>query len=91
MNENWQAMASAPKDGTWIQAEIPGHGSDNVIAFLDGHMDADEQPCGCWCFVTEQEPPPDWTDGVCWASNENEVPSTQPVRWKHLSATPAQE
>lgn len=81
---DWQSMATAPKDGTWIQAEIPGHGCDNIIAWAEGFMDSDENPCGCWQFMTEQEPPDDWTDGVCWASNEEGVSSTWPVRWKPL-------
>lgn len=38
---DWQDMESAPRDGTHIQAEIPGHGSDNVIFWIDGLVDTE--------------------------------------------------
>lgn len=82
---DWRPMKDAPRDGTWIQAEIPGHGSENVIAFVfDGLVDEDEQECGAWSVVTEQEPPDCWTDGYCWEVNEDGVPSAYPTRWKPL-------
>jgi hypothetical protein len=78
-------ISTAPKDGTWIQAEIPGHGSDNVIAWMDGLTDSEGNTCGGWSFVTEQEPPDCWTDGVCWAVNEDGAASITPIRWKELT------
>lgn len=81
---DWQDMATAPRDGTAFQAEIPGHGADNVIAWTDGLLDSEEQPCGSWCFASEQEPPDCWTDGICWTVNEDGKQSVQPTRWKHL-------
>ena len=83
---DWQPIETAPKDGTPIQAEIPGEGSDFVIAWVHGYYDADFKICGCWAVVEDQEPPSCWTDGVCWESNEDEVPSKKPTRWKRLSA-----
>lgn len=82
---DWRDIATAPKDGTWIQAKIPGHGSDNVIAWIGDLLNSSEEECGGWAFMTEQEPPDCWTDGVCWARNEDDVPSVQPVSWKALS------
>jgi hypothetical protein len=81
---DWRPMATAPRDGTPIQATIPGHGSDNIIAWMDGFLNADEQDCCSWVFVEDQEPPPCWTDGVCWESNENDEPSVQPTAWKPI-------
>lgn len=82
---DWQPIETAPRDGTEIQAEIPGNGSDNVIAWqADAFRDSNDQDCGGWAFVTEQEPPDCWTDGVCWEVNEDGVPSVQPTRWKPL-------
>ena len=83
----WQPMETAPRDGTWIQAEIPGNGSDNVIAWQIGYVDIDGVSCGGWTFMTDQEPPADWTDGVCWDVNEDGVASTRPTRWKPLPPT----
>jgi len=77
-------MDTAPYDGTAIRAEIPGYGSDNIIAWMDGFHDDEEQSCCGWAFVEDQEPPLCWTDGVCWASNENGEPSVLPVAWKPL-------
>ena len=77
-----EPIETAPRDGTPIQAEIPGHGRDNIIAWMTGLVDSDDRPCGNWSFVEEQEAPDDWTDGICWEVNADEKPSTQPTRWK---------
>lgn len=80
----WQPIETAPQNGEWIQIEIPGHGADNVVAWLDAYVDGEGKDCGCWTFMTEQEPPDCWTDGVCWAVNEDGKASTKPTRWKPL-------
>lgn len=89
--DGWQSMDSAPLDGTPIQAVIPGHGADNIIAWHGGLLDSDGNDCGGWCFVTEQEPPDDWTDGVCWEVNADEVSSTWPTMWKPAPEAPAHD
>lgn len=83
MNE-WRPIETAPRNGTAIQAKIPGHGNDNVIAWIGGLVDEHGEDCGGWSFVSAQEPPDDWTDGVCWESNEDGKPSTKPTHWKPL-------
>lgn len=80
----WLLMATAPKDGTPFQARIPGHGEDNVIAWINGLQDSRDNQCGGWAFVTDQEPPDSWTDGVCWEVNEDGVASVAPTAWKRL-------
>jgi len=80
----WQDISTAPRDGTEIQAKIPGHGSDNVIAWVPGFLDSDENECCCWVFTRDQEPPECWTDGVCWEVNEDLKPSVMPTHWKAL-------
>jgi hypothetical protein len=80
----WQSMSTAPRDGTAIQVEIPGNGSDLIIAWFDDFIDGKGNPCGGWAFVEDQEPPACWTDGVCWESNADDQPSIQPARWKAL-------
>lgn len=75
-------MLQAPRDGTPIQARIPGHGEDNIIAWVGDLLDSDGKDCGSWAFVTDQEPPDCWTDGYCWEVNEDGVRSMQPIAWK---------
>lgn len=77
----WQDIATAPRDGTTIQARIPGHGDDNMIAWIFG-VEGENGPCSTWAFTSDQEPPACWTDGWCWAENEDLVPSVQPTHWK---------
>ncbi len=90
MTDAWQPIASAPRDGTVIQAVIPGHGSDNMICWQGVLLDEDGEDWGCWTFaMEEQEPPPCWTDGWCWASNEDGERSAWPIMWK--PAAPHQE
>ena len=87
--ETWQPIATAPNDGTDIQALIPGHDANNVIAWqIEAFIDSENATCGGWAFTTEQEPPECWTDGICWAVNEDGLPSVQPTLWKPLPAPP---
>lgn len=80
----WQSMETAPRDGTPFQAKIPGHGSDNILAWTDGLLNSDNQFCGGWSFAEDQEPLDSWTDGICWAVNADGNPSVQPTEWKPL-------
>lgn len=81
----WRPIETAPKDGREIQAKIPGNGEHNVIAWqVEAFYNAANRPCGGWAFTTHQEPPDCWTDGVCWATNEDGVPSVQPTAWMPL-------
>jgi hypothetical protein len=84
---NWQPIETAPKDGTPFQAIIPGHGSDNIIAWTDGLLDDNEDDCGSWFFAEDQEPPDCWTDGVCWSINADGKPSVKPTHWKPAPET----
>jgi len=81
---DWKEIDTAPRDGTTVQARIPGHGEDNLIAFVYiGDCGVDGGEAYGWAFTSEQEPPSCWTDGYCWASNEDEQPSIQPTHWRH--------
>ena len=88
MNE-WQPIATAPKDGTLIQVKIPGHGSDNIVAWLGGLLDRDGYDCGGWTWIEVTEPPDCWTDGVCWEVNVDGNHSAHPTHWKPIKAQPA--
>jgi len=83
--DGFKTIDSAPKDGSHIQVVIPGHGSDNIISWYSGFVNDAEQDCCGWVFMTEQESPSCWTDGVCWESNENCEKSVEPTHWQPLS------
>lgn len=85
----WQPIETAPRDGTAIQACIPGHGEDNIIAWWDGLYDSYGEPCSGWTFVFDQEPPDCWTDGWCWEVNEYGNASVKPTHWKLPPESPA--
>lgn len=81
---DWRPMETAPKDGQAIQAEIPGHGKDNIIGWFSGFYDWYGKPAEGWMMIESQEPPDSWTGGVCWRKNEDGEPSVQPVAWRPL-------
>lgn len=81
----WQPISTAPRDGTAIQAKIPGHGSDNIIAWQDGFLMSEDKDCDCWVFVDDQESPLCWTGGVCWEVNEDGKQSVRPTHWRLLA------
>lgn len=85
---DWRPIETAPRDGTAIQARIPGHGEDNIIAWSGGLLDSEQNDCGSWYFADGQEPPDSWTDGVCWAENDAGGPSTPPTHWMPLPESP---
>lgn len=80
----WQPIDTAPS-GVAIQARIPGHGDDNVITWEAFAVEGPDGPCGAWVFISDQEPPPCWTDGYCWEVNEDGARSAWPTEWKPLA------
>lgn len=76
----WQDIATAPRDGRPFQARIEGYGDDNIISWQWGLRDDEDRDCGGWAYM-EGEPPQCWTDGWCWASNEDGKPSARPTHW----------
>jgi hypothetical protein len=82
--QRWMPIETAPKDGTEFQARIPSHGEDNVIAWVGGLLNSNNEDCGTWAFTRDQEPPDCWTDGYCWEVNEDGKASVQPTHWKPL-------
>lgn len=78
----WRDIASAPRDGTPIQALIPGHGADAIIRWDGPFLSEDEDECFSWVMADDQEPPDSWCDGVCWHANSHGKPSVQPTHWK---------
>jgi hypothetical protein len=88
---DWMAFDTAPRDGSEIQARIPGHGDDNVIAWAADSVEDENGSCGTWCFTRDQDPPECWSDGYWWAVNEDLNRSVLPTHWKPLPWSPAHD
>ncbi len=87
-DDTMRPMDTAPMDGTAFLAEIPGHGSENIISWQWGFMDCNAKENGCWCFDEGQDEPDSWTDGICWEVNEDCEASVLPTGWKPLDEQP---
>jgi hypothetical protein len=55
------------------------------LAFLGCRIWVEDGERGGWAWtaINDWEAPKCWTDGVCWASNEDGVPSKQPRHWRY--------
>lgn len=83
-------MCDAPDDGTPILAKIRGERRPRIISFeiIEG---CDEEGLGgvsAWTIhpsdPRDWDPPPSWTDGVCWEQNEDDKRSAQPTAWRPI-------
>lgn len=77
---NWLPMETAPVDGTEIRLRLKS-GREITARMQPGFIGSDEQDCSCWVCVDDKHPK-SWTDGACWASNDEEKPSDPPTRWQ---------
>jgi len=84
----WEPIETAPSDTPVIV--ITAEGRIFKAIYKPGVAENEQGSCGAWCTVEETDPHPAcWTDGMCWASNEDGVPSDAPAGW--LPAPPASQ
>jgi len=84
----WKPIETAPSDTPVIV--ITAEGRIFKAIYKPGVAENEQGSCGAWCTVEETDPHPAcWTDGMCWASNEDGVPSDAPAGW--LPAPPASQ
>ncbi len=83
---DWRTMDWAPKDGTPIRVRTSRRQFD--VSWQTGLVDDHDQECGAWHAEKVGDHPPCWTDGICWASNEDGRPSEQPQAWQPLPEEP---
>ena len=59
----------------------------NGAWFIGRRIYVEDDDGSSWAWATdiegESNAPPCWTDGVCWAVNEDGKPSEQPRFWRH--------
>lgn len=75
-----QPIETAPKDGTAILVQTVAR-AFLIARWENGFQSPEDEPCQCWVEVFEETAPKSWTDGVCWARNEDDEPSDPPVSW----------
>jgi hypothetical protein len=80
----WRDMDAAPKDGTRVLLLLESGGIIAGEWVENAGVTSDETLCGMWGAADEEIWPTSWTDGLCWASNADEVSSDQPVAWSPL-------
>ncbi|WP_179697315.1 hypothetical protein [Methylobacterium sp.] len=82
----WQPISEAPLD-TEVEVRV---GRMTFLAKLvpGAAMDTNEHVCDQWIAAREGEHPPCWSDGCCWAVNENEDRSLWPEAWRPAPPTP---
>jgi len=80
----WQPIETAPRDGTAIAIVTRGGW---VFKAQWWFIDADIGYA--WVCSEEGTAPPSWTDGQCWALNEDNEPSDPPAYWMPLPPEPS--
>ena len=83
----WFDISTAPRDGTPIKARIVGYSraAPAVISWRESFLTEKGDDTGAWVWELEtSRPPASWTDGVCWARNEDDKPSSRPTHWRPI-------
>jgi hypothetical protein len=80
-------MATAPMDGAVIEVMAEGYDRPFLIKGEPGFVDGSGADCWSWVAAEEGKHPPCWSGGAYWDSNENEMPSTPPLRWRPAPPT----
>ena len=73
-----EPMHTAPRDRPVLLHMPDGKVFCAVTVFVD---DEDGREVLAWEADEERDAPGDWCDGICWAINSWDKPSTQPIGW----------
>ncbi|CAM5194471.1 hypothetical protein BTHI11S_00354 [Bosea thiooxidans] len=79
---DWAQIRSAPKDGRDIEVLTSGGFEMKARWESRGFINEAGEDCGAWVASEEGKHPPCWSEGACWESNEDEMPSDPPIMWR---------
>ena len=79
---DWAEIRTAPRDGSDIEVMTAGGFEMRARWERQGLINEAGDDCGGWVASDEGLHPACWTDGVCWESNEDELPSDPPIKWR---------
>ena len=80
----WLPISDAPYNQE-VFVKTEGNACFRATLHPDASMNEDEESCDQW--VATGIHPDCWTDGACWESNAEEVPSDQPIGWQPCKDT----
>lgn len=87
--DGWEPIETAPRDNKTAIIVLTETGRIFKATYRFCVSENEHGECDAWC-VDEDDPRPDcWTEGLCWAENEDGNPSDQPAYWKPLGPLPA--
>lgn len=95
------ALAVVRQHEGWSRDMVTGRQFDGEVLLLlrngaviraqydNGLINESGEDCWGWHASIEGVHPPCWTDGICWAENEDGEESVQPVAWMPFPVLPA--
>ena len=76
----WHDIKTAPG---MVTVRVKTEQGRKLLAFWDGMaVEGPNGSTGAWVAAVEGKHPPCWSDGICWAENEDLKPSDRPVKWQ---------
>ncbi|WP_174804399.1 hypothetical protein [Martelella limonii] len=85
VDEKWRPIETAPYK-TVVRVKVGNSMTFEARLMPDASLNSGGKSCDQWQAVHEGEHPEDWSDGACWESNADEMPSSQPTAWRPIAS-----